>query len=195
MKTLPVLILPMILLMSCGQHGGPEKQARKDSIKAMKESMDHVPSSTADFITEAAIINLKEIRLGTLAKSKAADDRIRSYGAMMEHDHTFANQQLDSIAKLKGVTIPTALSADDKKTEESLFTIKYTDFDKAYIKEMIDGHKKALAKYDQAKTSDDSVISRFAAGMAPVLNRHLDEALTILEDMRKQVNKSNKVTY
>ncbi|GEP90671.1 putative membrane protein [Chitinophaga terrae (ex Kim and Jung 2007)] len=192
MKTLTILLLAAAMLSACGQRKSPEQQTEKDSVKAMKESMDHVPSSTVNFITDAAITNIKEIRLGRLAKSKAADERIRRYGAMMEKDHSLANQQLDSIAKLTGVTMPTELTGEDKKTEETLFTIKYTDFDKTYIKEMIAGHKKTLAMFENAKNSKDTAISRFAESMIPTLNKHLDEALTILEDMRKQINKSNK---
>lgn len=189
MKKYPVLILAVIALLSCGQQKKPEQQTEKDSTQAMKESMDHLPDATVNFITTAAAANLKEIRLGQLAKKKAQDERIRQYGAMMEKDHTVANEQLQAIANRTGVTMPADLSDDAKATEQTLTDIKKENFDREYIKEMIGDHKKTVLEFNNVTTSRDTAISNFARNMLPKLNAHLEEANTILEDMRKQINK------
>jgi putative membrane protein len=190
MKTCIVLIPVIFVSLSCNQQKKPARQTTdKDSIQAMKESMDYLPSSTVDFITTAAAANLKEIRLGALAKKKAVDDRIRHYGAMMEKDHHAANKQLEAIANKTGVTMPADLTDDAKSTEKTLTDTKKEDFDKAYIKQMIRDHEKTIFQFKAATASNDTAISAFAKKMLPELNTHLDEANTILENMRKQINK------
>ena len=189
MKSYPVLILAAAALLSCGQQKKPAQQTEKDSTQAMKESMDHLPAPTVNFITTAATANLKEIRLGQLAKKKAQDERVRQYGAMMEKDHTVANEQLQAIANRTGVTIPADLPDDAKATEQTLTDTKKENFDREYIKEMIGDHKKAVLEFNNVTASKDTAISNFARNMLPKLNAHLEEANTILEDMRKQINK------
>lgn len=189
MKTYPVLTLAFAALLSCGQQKKPDQQTEKDSTVAMKESMDHLPKATVNFITTAAAANLKEIRLGQLAKSKARDERVRQYGAMMEKDHTAANEQLQAIANKTGVTMPADLTDDAKATEQTLTDIKKEDFDRAYIKQMIEDHKKTLFEFNNAVAFKDTAISTYARDMVPKLNTHFEEANTILENMRKLINK------
>ncbi|MET3879967.1 putative membrane protein [Chitinophaga sp. OAE865] len=189
MKTYLVLSVAVAALLSCGQQKKPEQTTEKDSVQAMKESMDHLPSATVNFITTTAAANLKEIRLGQLAKKKAQDNRIRQYGAMMEKDHTAANEQLQAIANRTGVTMPAGLTDDAKAAEQTLTNIRKEDFDRAYIKQMIDDHKKTIFEFNNVTSSKDTAISNFSRNMLPKLNTHLEEANTILEDMRKQINK------
>lgn len=190
MKTYFLFPAIAMMLLACGQRSNREHNSTtsKDSLKAVKESMDHIPSAVVDFITQAAVTNLKEIRMGKIVQERAVEDRVRNYGTMMVKEHTVANQQLDAIAKKAGVTMPADVSPGDKKDEGKLMLMQKKNFDRMYIKQMIRDHKSTIDRFNTAATSKDSIISTYAKSMLPRLHQHLDEALQILENKRKMIN-------
>ncbi|NLR58131.1 hypothetical protein HGH93_08475 [Chitinophaga polysaccharea] len=84
MKTYFLFPAITMLLLACGQRSNQEHNTAtsKDSLKAVKESMDHIPSAVVDFITQAAVTNLKEIRMGKIVQERAVEDRVRNYGTI-----------------------------------------------------------------------------------------------------------------
>lgn len=62
--------------------------------------------TTAQFLQQAAIAGMKEVSTGKLAAEKATDRKIKAFGQMMVDDHTKANEELRSLAKLKKVNLP-----------------------------------------------------------------------------------------
>ena len=98
---------------------------------------------------------------------------------MMVKDHTAAGQELQSILTKKNFTPP---ATEDKhaKHKEDLSKKTGADFDKAYIKMMVDGHKKVVKEFEDAeKNSTDPDVKAFAAKTLPVIRTHLDSAEAI----------------
>ncbi|MDQ0639020.1 putative membrane protein [Pedobacter sp. W3I1] len=62
--------------------------------------------TTAQFLQQAAIAGMKEVLTGKLAAEKATDKKIKAFGQMMVEDHTKANEELRTLAKLKKVNLP-----------------------------------------------------------------------------------------
>jgi putative membrane protein len=62
--------------------------------------------TTAQFLQQAAIAGMKEVLTGKLAAEKATDKKIKAFGQMMVDDHTKANEELRTLAKLKKVDLP-----------------------------------------------------------------------------------------
>ncbi|MDQ0965728.1 putative membrane protein [Flavobacterium sp. W4I14] len=62
--------------------------------------------TTAQFLQQTAIAGMKEVSTGKLAAEKATDQKIKAFGQMMVDDHSKANEELRSLAKLKKVNLP-----------------------------------------------------------------------------------------
>ena len=62
---------------------------------------------------------------------------------------------------------------------------KGKDFDKAYAKAMVDGHKDVIKSFeDEAKDGTDPDIKAFASEQLPTLHHHLDEAQKMLDKVK-----------
>ena len=173
------------MLFACNQRT-PEQQASKDSTNAIKESMDDLDQSSVKFVTEAAEGNIKEIELGKIAQRNANYDRIKDFAARMTVAHTAANEALQRAGYRSGVTLPSGPDPDQHYLAD-FSAKKGPAFDKAYIKEMVDAHHHMMELLDKASHDlKDTALRNYADTMLPKVTSHLEEARTILEDVRKQ---------
>ena len=139
-----------------------------------------VDKSDADFAVEVANGNMMEVEMGALAKTKATNERVKGFAAMMVTDHTKAGEDLRKIAVSKNITLPQGLSDDAKKELEDLQKKNGTDFDKAYMNMMLDDHKKDVNKFEKAADKcKDPDLKNFVVQTLPVLRTHLDSAKAI----------------
>lgn len=115
-----------------------------------------------------------------MAATKGVSAEVKNFGNMMVTDHGKANDELMSIAQKKGLTLPTGLDAEHQAKSDSLSKLSGADFDRGYIKVMVEGHKKTLALMNNEATGGkDADLKAFAAKTAPVVQHHLDEITQI----------------
>jgi putative membrane protein len=154
-----------------------------DTSKMGAMPMASNPDST--FANKAAIGGMAEVALGKLAASKTTNAKIKDFADMMVTDHSKANDELMGIAKTKNMMLPMNVDADHQKKMDDLSAKTGTDFDKAYVDAMIDGHKKTLdLMNDEAKDGKDADLKAFAAKTAPVVQKHLDAIKQIHDSMK-----------
>jgi putative membrane protein len=131
-------------------------------------------------------VNVMEIDMGKDAKAKATA-AVKRYGEMMIKDHTTADKELAAMAKKKGVAkIPAAQpmteaeKAEMKKQHEDMMALKKmkgADYDKEYLRQMVDGHEKELAKSDVfISTAQDTDLKTALEARKTLLQRHADAA-------------------
>lgn len=131
----------------------------------------------AQFLVEAAEINLEEIQLGQLAQTKSTDAEVKKIGQMMVTDHTKALNEVKALAAKKGIQIPTTLTEDGQEAYKRLSDKKERYFNEDYCDVMVRGHKKAINKFEEAaKDATDSEIRTWASSMLPGLRTHLEHA-------------------
>src|SRR5947209_15779825 len=98
----------------------------------------------------------------------------------MVTDHSKANEELKQVATSKGVDVPKELSAKDKATRERLAKLSGADFDKAYMKDMVQDHTKDVSEFRAESTkAKDSDVKSFASKTLPTLEEHLNQAKSI----------------
>jgi Domain of unknown function (DUF4142) len=56
-----------------------------------------------------------------LAKQKASSAEVKSFAEQMIQDHTKANQELEQLAKQKGITVPAALDNEGQAQDRQAF--------------------------------------------------------------------------
>jgi putative membrane protein len=150
---------------------------RNDTANTMANNNNN----NADFLTEAASGGMMEVQLGQLAKTKASSQAVKDFAAMMVRDHSNANTQLKSIAAKKNVTLPAALPEKHQKHVTDLTEKSGADFDKDYMKMMVDDHQDDIKMFEKCAKDDkeDADIKAFAAKTLPTLYKHLDAAKAI----------------
>jgi putative membrane protein len=155
---------------------------KTDSNLATTSTLD---DNTQKFVMEAASGGMMEVELGQLAQQKASSQRVKDFGAMMVRDHSKANNDLKAAVSGKA-TIPASMEDNHQEHVNDLTKKTGTDFDKAYIKMMVDDHEKDIKKFEDAsKDAKDPAVKDFATNTLPTLRQHLAEAKSIRDELSK----------
>jgi putative membrane protein len=152
------------------------KMNEADSARAAQGTVD---DKTHTFMNDVAEASMAEVEIGKLAKDRALNPRVKNFAEMMIKDHTAANNDLMAIARNKNVTLPSTLGKHQDHLED-LSKKNGAEFDKAYMKAMVNGHEdvvKELEKCSQNGTDPD--VKTFAAQKLPTIRMHLDSAKAI----------------
>ena len=128
------------------------------------------------FIRDAIQGNLAEIQMGQLAQAKTQSAEVKSYAQMLVTDHSTSNEQAEKVAKQIGITVPTELSVGQKVTYNRMSKLSGTAFDRAFVAEMITGHKTTITRFQNEAKKKDDPAADFANQMLPTLKKHLDAA-------------------
>lgn len=164
----------------------------KSNDKSMNDKSKTVEKTAKLSNDEVAIVahlhavNRMEIDLAHQAKVRATQ-AVKRYADTLLDDHSSADKDLLAMAKKKGLA---KIPADTPKTEAekqehkdmmqsmaALKKLKGADFDREYLRMMVDGHEKELAKSDVlAATANDSDLKTTIEARKTVLQRHIDAA-------------------
>lgn len=160
------------------------------------------PMTAANFVWDASLINLKEVRLGEAAQSNSQNTAVQDFGKHMVRDHSRLNDRLVKIAEAEGLALPatnifylpvtapvqkqaTQLMAETPQQKlqdaqldvQNLASLSGPDFDQAYAAAMVKGHSMALQEYQDASTSlTDEQVKRFAERGVRAVRDHYEMA-------------------
>lgn len=170
--------LTVLTLSSCNNS---RQEDSKDVAETHNDAkFDNAKKNDADFLVNAAEINLEEIQLGQLAQTRGTTAEIKKLGKMIETEHTKALDDLKGLATQKQVTLPATLTDDGMSVNKKLLDTKMSKFDKEYVDEMVSGHETAISKFEKAaKDANDVDIRNWASSMIPILRSHLDQFLVL----------------
>lgn len=136
----------------------------------------------AQFVVDAAEMNIEEIQLGQLAQQKGTASHVKELGKMMEEMHMKSQSDLAVMANNKFISIPTSPTDDAMDAYNKLNEKTGADFDKAYADLMVDKHKDAIKTFEKASTDcEDTDIKNWASSSLPDLRTHLDYSLDCQE--------------
>lgn len=138
---------------------------------------DLLASAEKKFMEKTAMHGMAEVEMGKLAQQKGASQQVKDFGARMEKDHGKANEELKSLAASKGVQLPASMDPEHHRKMEKMQKLSGAEFDRAYMKDMVEDHKKDVAEFrKQAKSAKDQDIKGFASKTLPTLEGHLQLA-------------------
>jgi putative membrane protein len=130
------------------------------------------------FLTEAIEGNLAEVQMGQLAQTNGTSDGVRSFGQMLQKDHSEANQKASAAATSLGVTPPTAPNSKQKADYDRMAKLSGEKFDQEFVKHMIADHKKDIREYDKEAKKNDAAAG-YAKEALPTLHKHLETAQSL----------------
>ena len=167
----------------------------------------------ADFAWDAALINLKEIRLGEAAQSNSQNSAVQDFGKHMVRDHMKMQDHLVKIATAEGLPLPdtntfyvtvtppekpaTALMQETPQERlleaqldvQSLVSLTGPAFDQAYANAMVAGHEKAIQEYQEASSSlQDEQLKKYADKGLRAVGHHLEMAKDLQTNVMQSTN-------
>lgn len=174
------------------------------------------PPSTvlpADFAWDASLINLKEMRLGEAAQTNSQNPDVQEFGRHMVRDHSRLNTRLEKIAQEEGVPLPATntfyipVAAPQEKQATQLMTETPEErlrdaqldvqglasksgsaFDGAYAAAMVEGHKDAVDKFQNASaTLSDEPLKKYADRGLRVIKDHFEMAQKLESEVATNV--------
>lgn len=138
------------------------------------------------FVMKAAQGGLMEVEAGKAASTKAQHAKVKAFGQRMVTDHGKANQELTALAKSKKVEVGSALDQDHKAHLDRLAQLSGAEFDRAYMKHMVEDHRKDVAEFEkQSKSAQDADLKKWAGAKLPTLKEHLKLAQATHDEVAK----------
>lgn len=163
-------------LSSCGNKTEDTKDVAQEHNDA---KFDDKKAKDAEFLVNAAGINMEEIQLGELAQQQAVSQDVKDLGKMMVDEHQKVQAEVQALATSKSITLPTSLTKDGQDAYDKLMKQTGTDFDKKYANMMVDGHKDAISMFEkESNDAEDADIRNFASKTLPQLRAHLDHSMS-----------------
>src|SRR5262245_54228446 len=210
MKSVGIATVACAVALTVGCNGDRNNSiGRSDNGTAVGTSGEATTVSNADqdFVHDLMVAGNAEVELGKLAALRGGRAEVKEFGQMMVKDHTSAGDQLKQIATRSNID-PGSAAIDDKHQEliTKLSALKGADFDREYMKAMVDGHQDVLDKLESRVDERDRVgvatgqkpkdvnvkpepandtaeagLNQWAANALPVVKSHLEKAKTIKE--------------
>jgi putative membrane protein len=172
-------------------HAG-QQGASADRNRTAGSSELMVNPTDQAFMMEAARSGLMEVQAATIAQQKAQSPEVKQFAQKLLDDHTKANQELQSLAAQKNVTLPTDMGPKHQAHIAKMQNLSDAQFDRQWMKMQVDHHKKDVREFQkEADRSMDSHVKAFATKTLPTLQEHLQTAQNLQQTATRSRSASN----
>jgi putative membrane protein len=140
----------------------------------------NLSTSEKSFVEKAAKGNLAEVELAKLAQQKSSDSQVKDFAQQMITDHSKANDDLKRIADSAKVKWPDQLTGEPKALYDRLKKLSGNEFDRLYIRSMVEDHKKDVQEYKvESKQVKDPQLKSYVDQTLPIIEQHLTHAESV----------------
>jgi len=168
MKTL--VVAAALLALAAPLHAQNATDQMKNGQPPAKTS-----AATQKFVKTAAITDMFEIQAGKLAQEKAENQAYKDFAQMTINDHTKTSDELKGMNV--GVQLPQDLDGAHKAKIKKLNSLSGAAFERQYKTDQIEGHKQAVALFEQyGRSGDNAQLKQWAQTTLPTLKTHLQHA-------------------
>jgi putative membrane protein len=146
-------------------------------FRDLPSETERLSSATVFYVESIASGDRFEVESSRLALAKSQDPAVRSYAAMLIRDHERMSDDLrDAVRTFERAEPAFALVSHHEAWLQRLREAS-TDFDPLYRDFQVAAHQEALELHQGYATAGDlPAVQRFAAGAAPIIARHLQQA-------------------
>lgn len=144
-------------------------------FSSLAPAVNGMVRSDRNFMEQAAQNGHAEVEAAKLAQSKSGNEKVKSFAAQMEQDHTKTNDELAALASSKNVKLPTEPSVVQKSKAKAMGALDGAKFDRQYADTMgVKAHEDTLKMFQKAASgAKDPDVKAFAAKTVPALEQHL----------------------
>ena len=143
-----------------------------------------------DFVQDVALKNLAAIELSRMALDKATSPDIKAFAHRMIDDHGAAGDQLKSVVSGHSIEWPVQLDDGQRETADELAKKQGADFDRDYVKAMVEGHQDLAAKLE-SRLDVQSLADWKTAAAGRTESKALPEPTVDMGDVTVRPNKSD----
>lgn len=137
--------------------------------------------STAEVLGKLHHSNLKEIKMGEMARDHGRSKEVQDFGKTLIKDHTEADRKVEKLAKEERIDLTANTPA-----ASSMDMPMGAGFDAAFAKEMLADHQKDIAQVEQARdATKDSKLKALLTDILPVLKKHESIAQRLVDQQKK----------
>jgi putative membrane protein len=182
------------IISGCSRTEGPKRppaEAGADGSGAVGTGGAGANLSDDEFVRDVALKNLAEVELSRMALAKATNEDVKSFAQLMVDDHGAAAHTLKSAASGQPIQWPVQLDEKHRKTADKLAQQQGADFDREYVKAMIEGHQDLTAKLE-SRLDVQSLADWKTAAAGRTNSRALPDPDTAMRDVPVRPNKSDK---
>ncbi|WP_163399077.1 DUF4142 domain-containing protein [Flavobacterium fluviatile] len=178
----------LLSLNSCKNETKQEdpKEVAEDQNEAKFDTIDS-KEDDSEFLVDATEINLAEIEIGKLAQTKSTNPEVKKFGKMLVDEHTKSAAEVKAIADKRNFSLPASITEEGQDEYDKLNEKTGVDFDKKFADMMVDGHEKAIDKFNKAaENATDQEIKTWASNNVTALTAHLQHAKQLKESLDKK---------
>lgn len=138
-----------------------------------------------DFLIRAATCGNAEVKYSELAETRAGSDKVKEFARKMVKDHSRCNGRLSEYARNQKIVVVAGLEKDKRENYDRLSPLKGDEFDRAYLRQMVDDHQKAVSLFEaQVRKGTDPDLKKFAELTLPDLRDHLKQAKDLANSLK-----------
>ncbi len=152
----------------------PSGQSLNSPPAVSAEPSVNISHRAKEFLEDAAQANQMEIALADVAAEKSQNTSVKGLAQTLRADHEQNLGQLQSLAKVYGVTLDDSVSWFNQRIVNHMQKAKDADFDKEYTKMMVKDHVACIKNFDKAVADiKEPDVRRYADNTLPTLRMHL----------------------
>lgn len=138
----------------------------------------NVTRGDRQMMAELAEANLAEIQTSRLALEKTQNTQVKQFAQHMVDDHTQALQELQTLAKSKGIQLPDSPDMTHRLLITTMRAMTAEAFDTQYIQRMgINAHQRTSELLEKIQRSaQDADFKALATKQLPIVQNHLQMA-------------------
>lgn len=127
-----------------------------------------------EFLGRSLQDGLLKVEMARLVQARGDNPATEALAAGLAQGQAPLNDELARLAGARGLVLPAALDRAHQDTVERLGKLAGADFDRAYLKQMVDGHRLAVTDFErQAAQTQDPQVKDFCVRALPLLHQHL----------------------
>ena len=150
--------------------------------------------SDGEFVDDVAVKNMAEIELSRIALDKATTPDIRAFAQKMIDEHGAAGDKLKSVVSANALAWPAQLDDTHRKIVDELRKAPGADFERDYMKAMVEGHENLAAKLE-SRLDVQSLADWKTAAAGRTQSQALPEPSVSMRDVAvRPLKSSNDVT-
>ena len=146
--------------------------------------------SDDDFVRDIALKNMAEIELSRMALDKASAPALKAYAQTIIDDHETAGNKLKSAVSGESIEWPSQLDEKHTKAAGELGKEQGAEFDREYVKTMIESHQDLAAKLE-SRLDVQSLSDWKTAAAGRAERNKLPEPGTAMTDVQVRPAKSD----
>jgi putative membrane protein len=174
-----------VIAFATAPHAQEAKKAPAEKSE-MKKDKAAKGGDDAKRMRDIAQADMAEVAAGKLGTSKASSDEVKKFAQHMVDDHGKHLNELRTLAKTKGVQLPSAPAKKHQDAMKKLEQASGADFDRMFMAQMVKDHEQALKLVQNtAKNAKDAELKADAEKTAPVIQKHLEEAKKVAASLKK----------